>query len=91
MDLTMAYVACVLIAAGLYVIPTQLGMNWARADKQSPSALLSVYLHGNAEKEYKLLFSVDERLYVFPAKYEGQYPPVEGTTATDISFVPTQQ
>jgi len=88
MDVTMAYVACALIAAGLYVVPAQLGMNWARADKQAPSALLTVYLHGNAEKEYKLLFSVDERLYVFPAQYEGRYPLVEATTATDVSFVP---
>ncbi len=90
MDLTMAYIACVLVATGLYVIPSQLGMNWARADKESPSSLLTVYLHGNAEKEYKLLFSSEERLYVFPAKYEGRFPPVEATTATDISFVPTK-
>ncbi len=91
MDLTMAYIACVLIATGLYVVPAQLGVNWARADKESPSSLLTVYLHGNAEKEYKLLFSVEGRLYVFPAKYEGRFPPVEATTATDVSFVPTKQ
>jgi hypothetical protein len=91
MDLTMAYIACALIATGLYVVPVQLGVNWARADKESPSSLLTVYLHGNAEKEYKLLFSVEERLYVFPAKYEGRFPPVEATTATDVSFVPTTQ
>jgi hypothetical protein len=66
-------------------------VNWARADKESPSSLLTVYLHGNAEKEYKLLFSVEERLYVFPAKYEGRFPPVEATTATDVSFVPATQ
>jgi hypothetical protein len=49
-----------------------------------------VYLHGNAEKEYKLLFSVEERLYVFPAQYEGYYPPVMATTATDVRFVPAE-
>ncbi|MBH0198256.1 MAG: hypothetical protein HP497_02405 [Nitrospira sp.] len=91
MDLTMAYIACVLIATGLYVVPVQLGINWARADKESPSSLLTVYLHGNAEKEYKLLFSAEERLYVFPAKYEGRFPPVEATTATDVSFTATKQ
>ena len=91
MDLTMAYIACALIATGLYVVPAQLGMNWARADKESSASLLTVYLRGNTEKEYKLLFSVEERLYVFPAKYEGQFPPVEATTATDVSFVPTKQ
>ena len=88
MDLTMVYLACVLIAAGLYLVPVQLGMNWARADKQAPSSLLTVYRHGNAEKEYKLLFSVENRLYVFPAQYEGRYPLVEATTATEVSFVP---
>jgi hypothetical protein len=91
MDLTMIYVACVLIAVGLYVVPAQLGINWARVDKHTPSSLFTVYLHGNAEKEYKLLFSVGERLYVFPAKYEGTYPPVEAAQATDVSFVPTEK
>lgn len=91
MDPTMAYISCVVIAAGLYVIPAQLGLNWARADKHSPAALRTVYLHGNAEKEYKLLFSADERLYVFPAQYEGDYPPVEATTAVDVSFVPREK
>ena len=66
-------------------------MNWAQADKQAPSALLTVYLHGNAAKEYKLLFAVDERLYVFPTHYEGRYPLVEATTATEVSFVPITQ
>ena len=91
MDPTMAYISCVLVAAGLYVIPAQLGLNWARADKHTPAALHTVYLHGNAEKEYKLLFSADERLYVFPAKYEGYYPPVEATTAVNVSFAPREK
>lgn len=91
MDLTMTYIACLLIAVGLYVLPAQLGMNWARLDKQAPSSLLTVYLRGNVDKEYKLLFSADERLYVFPAQYEGNFPPVEARTATDVSFVPAQQ
>jgi hypothetical protein len=91
MELAMASIACLVVAAGLYVLPAQLGMNWARVDKQTPSALLTVYLHGNAEKEYKLLFSADERLYVFPARYEGHFPPVEARMATDVSFVPADK
>ncbi len=91
LDVTMAYVAGVLIAVGLYIIPAQLGINWARADKRAPSTLLTVYLHGHGQEEYKLLFSVEERLYVFPVKYEGAYPPVEGTSATNVSFVPSEQ
>jgi len=91
MDLTMASIACVLVAVGLYVVPAQLGMNRARADKQAPASLLTVYLHGNTEKEYKLLFAADERLYVFPAQYEGNYPSVEGTTAANVSFLPIEK
>ncbi|MBM4127554.1 MAG: hypothetical protein FJ247_09445 [Nitrospira sp.] len=91
LDLTMASVACVLVAVGLYVVPAQLGMNRARADKHAPASLLTVYLHGNTEKEYKLLFAADERLYVFPAQYEGTYPSVEGTTAANVSFLPIEK
>lgn len=87
-DLSMAYLSFVVIAAGLYVVPAQLGMNWARVDKQASSSLLTVYLRGKEETEYKLLFSVGERLYVFPTRYEGKYPPVETAAAANVRFVP---
>ena len=90
-DLSMTYIAFVVIAAGLYVVPTQLGLNWARVDKQPTSSLLTVYLRSDAEKEYRLLFSVGERLYVFPARFEGAYPPVQGTTIANVSFVPPER
>jgi hypothetical protein len=87
-DLSMAYIAFAVIAAGLYVIPVQLGLNWARVDKQPTSSLLTVYLRSDAEQEYRLLFSVGERLYVFPARFEGAYPPVQATAIVNVGFVP---
>lgn len=86
-DLSMAYISFAVVAAGLYVVPAQLGLNWARIDKQPTSSLLTVYLHSDAEKEYRLLFSVGERLYVFPTKFEGAYPPVQATAMANVGFV----
>jgi hypothetical protein len=79
------------IIAGLYVVPTQLGLNWARVDKQPTSSLFTLYLRGDTEKEYRLLFSVGERLYVFPARFDGVYPPVQATAIANVSFVPPQR
>lgn len=90
-DLSMVYVAFAVIAAGLYVVPAQLGLNWARIDKQPTSSLLTVYLHSDAEKEYRLLFSVGERLYVFPARFEGVYPTVQATAIANVGFVPPER
>lgn len=86
-DLSMAYIAFAVVAVGLYVVPAQLGLNWARVDKQPTSSLLTVYLRSDAEQEYRLLFSVGERLYVFPAKFEGAYPPVQAAAIADVGFV----
>ncbi len=90
-DLSMAYIAFAVIAAGLYVVPAQLGLNWALVDKQTTSSLLTVYLRSDAEQEYRLLFSVGERLYVFPAKFEGDYPPVHATAIANVHFAPPAQ
>ncbi len=90
-DLSMAYISFAVIVAALYVVPTQLGLNWARIDKQPTSSLLTVYLHSDAEKEYRLLFSVGERLYVFPTKFEGAYPPVQATAMANVGFVPPER
>jgi hypothetical protein len=90
-DLSMAYIAFAVIATGLYVVPAQLGLNWARLDKRPTSLLPTVYLHSDAEKEYRLLFSVEERLYVFPARFEGAYPPVQVTAIANVGFVPPER
>lgn len=86
-NLSMAYISFAVIAAGLYIVPVQLGVNWARVDKQATSALLRVYMRGDEVTEYKLLFSVGERLYVFPTRYEGDYPPVRTAAVADVRFV----
>jgi hypothetical protein len=88
---SMVSIAFAVIAAGLYVIPAHLGLNWARVDKQPTSSLLTVYLRSDAEQEYRLLLSVGERLYVFPAKFEGTYPPVQATVLADVGFVPPER
>ena len=90
-DLSMAYIAFVVIAAGLYVVPAQLGLNWARVDKQPTSSLPTVYLHSDTEQEYRLLFSVGERLYVFPARFKGVYPPVQSTALANVDFIPPER
>jgi hypothetical protein len=86
-DLSMAYLSFAVIAVSLYVVPVQLGVNWARVDKQAESALLRVHLRDDEVTEYKLLFSVGERLYVFPTRYEGDHPPVRTAVVADVSFV----
>ena len=90
-DLSMAYIAFAVIAVGLYVVPTQLGLNWARIDKQITSSLPTVYLRSDAEQEYRLLFLVGERLYVFPARFEGDYPPVRAIALANVNFVPLER
>ena len=90
-DPSMAYIAFAVIAASLYVVPAHLGLNWARVDKQPTSSLFTVYLRSDAEQEYRLLFSVGERLYVFPAKFEGAHPPVQATVIANVAFVPPER
>lgn len=90
-DLPMAYMAFAVIIVGLYVVPTQLGLNWARVDKQPTSSLPTVYLRSDTAQEYRLLFSVGERLYVFPARFKGAYPPVQSTALANVGFVPPER
>ncbi len=89
MDLSMVYLALAVIAVGLYIAPVQLGMNWARVDKQASSNLFKVYLRDEQTREYKLLFASGNRLYVFPSEYEGEYPPVVSKTTSEVTFIPS--
>ncbi len=86
-DLTLTYLALAVIAVGLYVVPMQLGMSWARVDKQTSSNLFKVYLRDDESKEYRILFAAGEKLYIFPSKYEGKYPLVVATMASNVTFV----
>ncbi|MBS0149845.1 MAG: hypothetical protein JSR31_02825 [Nitrospira sp.] len=87
--LSRAYLSAAVIAAALYVVPAQLGTNWARLDRQDTSSLLTVYLRDD-ETTYKLLFASEERWYVFPIRYEGDEPPIKAVAATEVSFGPLQ-
>ncbi len=89
-DLSMAYLALAVIVVGLYVVPVQLGMNWARVDKQTSSNLFKVYLPDDDAKEYRILFAAGEKLYVFPSKYEGEYPPIVATATSKVTFIPPE-
>ncbi len=91
LDLSMAYLSFAVIAAGLYVAPAQLGASWARIDKQPTSSLLTVYLRSEGEREYRLLLSIGERLYIFPSRFEGPHPPVHATVVANVSFIPPER
>jgi hypothetical protein len=84
-DLSRAYLSLAVITAALYVVPAQLGANWAWLDRQDTSSLLNVYLRDDVTT-YKLLFAAEERWYVFPIRYEGNEPPIKAVAPTDISF-----
>lgn len=88
-DLSMVYLSLAVMAVGLYIVPVQLGLNWARVDKQASSSLFKVYLRDDEAREYKVLFATGDKLYVFPSAYEGEYPPVAATTASEVTFIPS--
>lgn len=88
-DLSMAYLSLAVMAVGLYIVPVQLGLNWARVDKQASSNLFKVYRRDDEAREYKVLFATGDRLYVFPSAYEGEYPPVRAMSASEVTFVPS--
>ncbi len=88
-DLSMAYLCLAVMAVGLYVVPMQLGLNWARADKQASSNLFKVYLRDDETRQYKVLFATGDRLYVFPSDYEGEYPSVAAMGASEVTFIPS--
>lgn len=89
-DLSIAYLSLAVMAVGLYIVPVQLGLNWARVDKQASSSLFKVYLRDDETREYKVLFATGgDKLYVFPSVYEGEYPPVAATAASEVTFIPS--
>jgi len=89
MDVSMVYLSLAVMAVGLYIVPVQLGLNWARVDKQVSSNLFRVYLRDDEAREYKVLFATGDRLYIFPSTYEGEYPPVAATKASEVTFIPS--
>jgi len=75
------------ILLGSYWIPTQLGGNFGKLDKDPAlSRLPSINLRGSST-EYKLLFSLGERLYVFPAHEGGEFPQIETAPSSKVEFI----
>jgi hypothetical protein len=80
-------ISVAVIVLGLYCVPAQLGRNFGQLDKEPATSTLStIHLHDDPT-EYRLLLSVDERLYVFPERYEGTYPPIETTAAAQVESI----
>jgi hypothetical protein len=50
-----------------------------------------VYLRSDADTEYRLLFSVGERMYVFPSKFTGSHPPVQAAALANVGFAPPER
>lgn len=83
---SMIYLLFAVVALGLYVVPSQLGANVGKLDRHPTSALPTVQLLDDTT-EYKLLYSTGERIYLFPAKYETTYPPIEIASAAKLQFI----
>lgn len=75
------------ILLGSYWIPTQLGGNFGKLDKDPASSTLSsINLRGNST-EYKLLLSFGDRLYLFPTHYGGTFPQIETASSSKVEFI----
>lgn len=87
LDRTITYLPLTVIALGLYVVPAQSGSNFGKLDKDPTLSTLPTINLRDDSTEYKLLLSVDERLYLFPAHYVGEYPAIETTSAAKVEFI----
>ena len=84
---TVLFLSVSIVVFSSYWVPTQLGNNYGKRDMHPAlSTLPSLNLRGDSI-EYKLLFSLGERLYVFPASYGGNSPLVETTSSSQVEFI----
>jgi hypothetical protein len=86
-DRSMIALAMAVVVLGLYLVPARLGVNVGRLDKTPSSSTLSTVYFRDDPTEYKLLFSMGDRLYVFPARYEGEDPPIDTASAATLEFI----
>lgn len=86
-DRSLVSLALVAVVLGLYLVPARLGVNVGRLDKTPFSSTLSTVYFRDDPTEYKLLFSMGDRLYVFPARYHGDDPPIETASASKLEFI----
>lgn len=83
----MWYPALAAVLIGLYVVPMQLGRNFGKFDKDPSLSTLSIIHLYHDVTEYRLLFSVGDRLYVFPARFEGDSPLIETVSASQVESI----
>ncbi|MCP9439155.1 MAG: hypothetical protein NNA20_02870 [Nitrospira sp.] len=87
LDALMWYPALAAVLIGLYVVPMQLGRNFGKFDKDPfLSTLSTIHLYHDVT-EYRLLFSVGDRIYVFPTRFEGDSPPIETVSASQVESI----
>ena len=87
-NLSIVYLTYAIIFFGIYAAPSRMGKNAALQDKAPENlSLPSVVLRDDPTKVFKLLMSSGERFYVFPAKYDAAYPPIQIVTASQIQSI----
>ncbi|MCP9449276.1 MAG: hypothetical protein NNA31_09650 [Nitrospira sp.] len=87
LDGLMWYPALAAVLIGLYVVPAQLGRNFGKFDKDPSLSTLSTIRLYHDVTEYRLLFSVGDRLYVFPARFAEDFPPIETVSASQVESI----
>ncbi|MFN3681457.1 MAG: hypothetical protein ACK4VP_05360 [Nitrospira sp.] len=81
------YPALAAMVVSLYLVPSQLGRNFGKFDKNpATSSLLTIRLY-HETSEYKLLFSTDGLVYIFPIHFEGDFPPIQTVSASQVEAI----
>lgn len=87
-NLSIVSLTYAIISLGLYVAPAQMGRNAALVDKSPESVSLPfVVLRDDPTKSFRLLISSGERFYIFPTKYDSEYPPIQIVTSSQIQSI----
>jgi hypothetical protein len=83
----MFYPALAAIVISLYLVPSQLGRNFGKFDKNPATSTLSTIRLYDETSEYKLLFSTGGLVYIFPIHFEGDFPPVQTVSASQVEAI----
>lgn len=88
-DRSMLLFSMAVLALGLYWVPSQLGGNFGKIDQEPAASTLPSINFREDSTEYKLLFSVNDRLYVFPAHSRETHPSIKTTSSSTVEFIRT--
>lgn len=75
------------IVISLYLVPSQLGRNLGKFDKNPATSTLSTVRLYHEVSEYKLLFSTGDLVYIFPIHFEGDFPPIQTVSASQVEAI----